>query len=115
MDTTITIDTLSPGRVLVVDDDRMVTRVFERLLGKEGYEVEIVHDGLAALQAIDVRPPDLVVLDVIMPGLDGFELCRRLKQNQATRLLPVVLVTGHDDRGKRIEGVNAGADDFLSK
>ena len=115
METTSSIDPTSPGRILVVDDDRAVTRVFDRLLGKEGYEVEIVHDGESALQAIEARAPDLVMLDVVMPGLDGFELCRRLKQNQATRLLPVVLVTGHDDRGKRIEGVNAGADDFLSK
>jgi cyclic di-GMP phosphodiesterase len=108
-------DPTSAGRVLVVDDNEAVTRVFERLLGQEGYEVEVAHDGLSALHSIEARMPDLVVLDVVIPGLNGFDLCRRLKQDQATRLLPVVLVTGHNERDKRIEGASAGADDFLSK
>ena len=114
MDSRIT-DPISAGRILVIDDEDAVTRVFQRLLRQEGYEVEVAHDGLSGLQAIEARPPDLVVLDVVIPGLNGFDLCRRLKQNQATRLLPVILVTGQDEREKRIEGADAGADDFLSK
>jgi putative two-component system response regulator len=105
----------SAGRVLVVDDDEAVTSLFERLLGQAGYEVEVVHDGLSALRSIKARTPDLVVLDVVIPGLNGMELCRRLKQDRATRLLPIVLITGHNEREKKIEGVTAGADDFLSK
>jgi putative two-component system response regulator len=105
----------STSRVLVVDDNEALTKMFERLLGQEGYEVEVAHDGLSALRCIQARKPDLVVLDVVIPGLDGFELCRRLKQDQATRLLPVVLITAHNERDKRIEGAKAGADDFLSK
>jgi putative two-component system response regulator len=108
-------DPTNAGRVLVVDDNEAVTSVFKRLLGQEGYEVEVTHDGLSALHSIEARMPDLVVLDVVIPGLNGLDLCRRLKQDQATRLLPVVLITGHDERDKRIEGASAGADDFLSK
>lgn len=108
-------DPPNAGRVLVVDDNEAVTRMLERLLAQDGYEVEIAHDGVSALQFIEKRTPDLVVLDVVIPGLNGFDLCRRLKQDPATRLLPVVLVTGYNERDKRIEGATAGADDFLSK
>jgi putative two-component system response regulator len=101
--------------VLVVDDDQAVTRLLARLLGRDGYDVHVAHDGVSALQAIETRTPDLVVLDVVIPGLNGFDLCRRLKQDPATRLLPVVMITGHDQRDTRIEGATAGADDFLSK
>src|SRR3990170_5336999 len=98
------------GRVLVVDDHEAVTRLLERLLGQQGYEVDVANDGISALELIERRQPDLVVLDVVIPGMNGFDLCRRLKQDPATRLLPVVLVTGNDEREKRIEGANAGAD-----
>lgn len=103
------------GHVLVVDDDQAVTGLFERLLGDRGFAVQVAHDGAAALQLIGTRTPDLVVSDVVLPGINGFELCRRLKQDPATRLLPVVLITAHDEREARIEGAAAGADDFLSK
>ena len=103
------------GRVLVVDDNEQVTTLFERLLGREGYDVEVAHDGISALRSIEASAPDLVVLDVVIPGLNGFDLCRRLKQDLATRLLPVVLVTGHDEQDKRVEGATVGADDFLGK
>ena len=89
--------------------------MFERLLGHEGYEVAIAHDGPSALRAIKDNKPDLVLLDVFIPGMNGFEICRTLKNDQATRLLPVILVTGHDERQNRIEGAQAGADEFLSK
>ncbi len=70
---------------------------FDRVLRHEGYEVDVAHDGLSALRSIEARMPDLVLLDVVIPGLSGLDLCRRLKHDQATRLLPVVLVTGHDE------------------
>ncbi len=108
-------DVRSMARVLVVDDDRTVADVLGRLLTREGYAVDVAADGPAALAAIAHKPPDLVVLDVMLPGLNGIEICRRLKQDPISRLTPIVLVTGLGDRSKRIEGLDAGADDFLDK
>lgn len=102
-------------RVLVADDERPVAELLRRLLAKDGYAVEIVGDGVAALDAVREYKPHLVLLDVNMPGMNGIDVCRRLKQDRAHRLTPVILVTGMAQREKRIEGLEAGADDFLSK
>ena len=104
-----------PPVVLVVDDDEAICRVFHRLLTTRGYSVVTVHDGLQALDAVRRQPPDVVLLDVAMPGLDGFEVCRRIKRDGATRLTPVILVSAVDAVANRVEGFSAGADDFLSK
>jgi putative two-component system response regulator len=102
-------------RVLIADDEAPIAELFRRILVKEGYAVEVVNEGLAALAAVSEYRPHLVLLDVNMPGMTGIEVCRRLKQDAANRLTPVVLVTGLTQREKRIEGLEAGADDFLSK
>ncbi len=104
-----------PATVLVVDDEEAVTTLFARILAREGYAVDIAHDGPSALIAVANHPPDVVLLDVMIPGLDGFEVCRRLKRDPQTRLTPVVLVTALSAREQRIEGLEAGADDFLGK
>jgi putative two-component system response regulator len=101
--------------VLVADDDESVTELFRRVLTKEGYAVDVCHDGESALGAVLERPPHLVLLDVNMPGMTGIEVCRRIKQDPANRLTPVVLATAMAERETRIEGLEAGADDFLSK
>ena len=85
------------------------------MLTAEGYEVHTAFDGGSALVAIERHSPDLILLDVQLPGLDGFEICRRVKQIPETRLIPVVMVTGLQARDDRIAGINAGADDFLLK
>ena len=103
------------GVVLVADDEHENRALFLRLLGVEGYEVHTVGDGVSALAAIERHRPDVILLDVQMPGLDGFEVCRQVKQNPATRLTPVVIVTGLNERHNRIKGINAGADDFIVK
>ena len=103
------------GRVLIVDDDEAVAGVYERILRHAGFQPTIVREGEAALRLIESDPPDVVLLDVIMPGLNGFDVCRRVRQEAATRLLPVVLISGHSERDKRIAGANVGADDFLTK
>ena len=90
-------------------------RLAESVLGPEGYVVSSAHDGESALAEIQRHHPDLILLDVMMPGLDGFETCRQLKKDPATRLIPVVLVTALRDSRDRIRGIEAGADDFLSK
>jgi putative two-component system response regulator len=101
--------------VLVVDDDEAICRVFERLLSSNGYSVVTVRNGIQALEAVRQQPPDVVLLDVAMPGLNGFEVCRQIKCDHATRLTPVILVSAVDAVANRVEGFSAGADDFLSK
>jgi putative two-component system response regulator len=102
-------------RVLVADDTESVRALFRKLLVNEGFEVFAVADGVAALAAVQEHRPDVILLDVGMPQLDGLEVCRRLKSDPATRLTPVVLVTGLSDMSDRIKGIEAGADEFLSK
>ena len=102
-------------RVLVVDDDPDMAGFLARLLKQQGLQADIAHDGHVALEKIAASPPDMVLLDVQMPGPDGFEICRMLKSSEATALLPVVLVTALEDQDSRVRGIEAGADDFLSK
>jgi class 3 adenylate cyclase len=102
-------------RVLVVDDDPDMAAFFARMLAREGMAVDTVFDGNAALAAIGAAAPDLVLLDVMLPGTSGFEICERLKSDPATALVPVVLVTALEDHDSRVRGIQAGADDFLSK
>ena len=108
---------LSPRRscVLVADDTESIRLLYRKLLTSDGHEVIAVADGVAALAAVRERHPDVVLLDVTMPKLDGLEVCRRLKADPATRFTPVVLVTGLSDLQDRIKGIEAGADEFLSK
>jgi class 3 adenylate cyclase len=105
----------SAFRVLVVDDDPDMGAYLGLLLKKEGMRVDIVEDGDAAIMRVMTDPPDLILLDVMMPGLSGFEICQRLKGEEATALIPIVLVTGLEDSGSRVRGIESGADDFLSK
>src|SRR5881275_504749 len=99
--------------VLVADDDRAVREALERALQLHGYEVALASDGDAALTAVDSRTPDAVVLDVMMPGLDGLDVTRRLRR-EGNRI-PVLVLTARDTVGDRVEGLDAGADDYLAK
>jgi putative two-component system response regulator len=103
------------AHILVVDDLPANRRLLESLLVKDGYRVSVAVDGEQALAAVAVERPDLVLLDILMPKVDGYEVCRRLKSDPATRLIPVVLVTGLTEADSRIRGLHAGADDFTSK
>jgi putative two-component system response regulator len=108
-------DARTHARVLVVDDDPAIRDLMTRLLRREGYEVSVAQDGPSALASIADGPPDTVLLDVVLPGMNGFDICRALKADRRTRLTPIVLVTGLGDREHRLEGLAAGADDFLTK
>ena len=102
-------------RVLVVDDDPDVAAFLARLLESEGMATDTVFGGDAAMVYVMATPPDLVLLDVLMPGTDGFEICERLKADPASAMIPIVLVTALEDQQSRVRGIRAGADDFLSK
>jgi PAS domain S-box-containing protein len=106
--------TPSPHHLLLVDDNSDLRNYLTRLLNHY-YEVEAVNDGLAALSAIAQRPPDLVLTDVMMPGMDGFELLKSLRADPQTRDIPIVLLSARAGEESRVEGLEAGADDYLIK
>jgi putative two-component system response regulator len=103
------------GRILIVDDEPHNVEVLKRVMTRLGYEVLTASNGEAGLQSAVHDHPDLVLLDVNMPGINGFEVCRRLKADPATRLTPIVLITTLHGSEDRVRGIDAGADDFLSK
>lgn len=103
------------GRILVVDDQRANVEMMEGILQARGYQVITAPSGDAALEQVRAVNPDLVVSDILMPGMDGYELCRRLRAQAATALLPVILVTSLGATDERVKGLEAGADDFLAK
>jgi len=116
------------ARILVVDDNRPLTRAVERLLRMGGYEVSLAFDGLQGYLAAQKERPDLIILDITMPGMDGYEVCRRLQASQETRAIPVLIFSAKgnmDERDhrsllevrlqERLEGYEAGALEFLTK
>jgi len=103
------------GRILVVDDEPLNRHLLRACFGGSGHEICEAHDGQEALVVAEDKPPDLVLMDVMMPGMDGFECTRQMKEMFADTYLPIIVVTALDDRASRVAGLAAGADEFLSK
>ncbi len=102
----------TPTRVLVVEDERTIADAVTARLVAEGFDVEQVHDGLAAVEQAAAWRPDVVVLDIMLPGLDGYEVCRRI---QSERTVPVLMLTARDDETDLLVGLGIGADDYMTK
>ncbi len=101
------------ARILVVEDEEKLAKFVQLELSYEGYEVSVAHDGLSGLMAARDQTPDLIILDWMMPGLTGVEVCRRLRQTGTAT--PVILLTAKDEVSDRVEGLDAGADDYVVK
>ena len=107
--------TTAPAKILVVDDTPANVKLLVSLLEASGYGVGTGYSGREALEQVAKNPPDLILLDILMPEPDGYEVCRRIRQDPMTALLPIVMVTALDPTQERIKGIEVGADDFLTK
>src|SRR3954453_10165744 len=106
---------IMPTRILIVEDDPDIADLVARYLDKAGFTTERAVSGREALHAIAARPPALVVLDLMLPQLDGLEVCRLLRANEATAAIPIIMLTARAEESERIVGLELGADDFLAK
>ena len=103
------------GKVLIVDDYPANVKLLERNLQAAGYETVVAQDGQEALDKVQAEKPDLILLDIMLPKVDGFEVCRRLRADEATAVIPIIMITALKDTEDRIRGLEAGADDFIPK
>jgi DNA-binding response OmpR family regulator len=102
-------------KILIVEDEETLLQLQTMLLTMKGYEVEGVMDGQAALEMVATMNPDLILLDIMLPKIDGFEVCRQVKANEATRHIPVIMVTAKKSKEDRVMGEQAGADMYITK
>lgn len=113
-DETISIE-IDDSRILIVDDDEIIRKLLRRVLERSGFAIDEAASGEEALQQIEKNPPDLILLDVVMDGIDGFQACRKLKGIEKMAEVPIVFVTGRSDTGSIVEGLNAGGNDYITK
>jgi DNA-binding response OmpR family regulator len=106
---------VSKKKILIVEDEESLLKLESILLTSKGYEVQGVPNGQAALDAIEQEHPDLVLLDIMLPEIDGFEVCRRIKSNQETRHIPVIMLTAKKSREDMARGEKVGADWYITK
>ncbi len=103
------------GRIVIAEDDRDIAQLVARYLEKSGFTCEVIASGRDALGAVIGRPPDLLVLDVMLPQVDGLEICRRVRANAATAAMPIIMLTARAEESDRIVGLEIGADDYVTK
>ena len=106
---------MAQQRILVVDDERDILELIAYNLSREGYEVETVRSGERALEAIRRTPPDAVILDLLLPGLDGIDVCRRIKSDSSTSRIPILMLTAKTEDSDIVNGLEVGADDYITK
>ena len=106
---------MSKKKILIVEDEESLLKLESILLTSRGYDVKGVADGQAALDAIKLTKPDLILLDIMLPEIDGFEVCRQIKANDATRHIPVIMLTAKKSREDMIKGEQVGADWYITK
>jgi two-component system alkaline phosphatase synthesis response regulator PhoP len=104
-----------PKRIVIVEDEPDVADLVDHYLKKEGFETEIFHDGAVALEKIRIKPPDIIILDLMLPGMDGLEICRTLRTETLTKGLPIIMLTAKGEELDRILGLEMGADDYITK
>jgi CheY-like chemotaxis protein len=104
-----------PARILIVDDELRNRKLLEVMLAPEGYLLLTAASAEEALEIVARQPPDLILLDVMMPGMNGYQVAAQLKGDAGTRHIPIIMLTALDDRSSRLHGLSAGAEDFLTK
>jgi len=106
---------VAKSRILVVDDEQHIVELVKFNLDKEGYQVDTAFDGRNALAAVERQKPDLIILDVMLPEVDGFEVCRTLQKNPATSEIPIIMLTARAEEIDKVLGLELGADDYITK
>src|SRR5689334_20938072 len=103
------------AKILLVEDDPQAVGILEPILISKGFSVSVARDGMEGLEKVKLHSPDLLLLDITMPRMDGIELCRRVKNDDTVRLIPIIMLTALTDLEKKLEALEAGADDFVNK
>jgi two-component system phosphate regulon response regulator PhoB len=106
---------LAKPRILIIEDERGLTEVLTYNLQREGYDTVVAHDGLEGLRKAQTQPPDLVILDLMLPGIDGLELCRQLRAGKQTARVPILMLTAKGEETDQVVGFSIGADDYVTK
>ncbi len=106
---------MSKRKILVVDDSSLVAEAVKAKLEANNYEVQLAYSGEEALEQVDREIPDLMILDIYMPGIDGFEVCKRLRERKETQSLPIVMLSSRGNIKEKLAGFRVGADDYLVK
>jgi two-component system phosphate regulon response regulator PhoB len=106
---------MAKPRILIIEDERALTDVLTYNLQREGYETSVAHDGIEGLRKAQTQPPDLILLDLMLPGMDGLELCRQLRAGKQTARVPIVMLTAKGEETDQVVGFSVGADDYVTK
>ena len=105
----------NPSKILIVDDDNLILQVTTEILSGEGYEISVARDGRQALESVNENHPDIIILDIMMPVMNGIDVCKHLKSNRTTSSIPIIMLTARTTISDKFDGFDAGADEYISK